>query len=114
MDTVNVIDIIGSTSAVSPRAGLKAYDFVVSEISKHHALHVNFEGVQDLTSAFCNSFIGKLYMNFDTKVLSEMLYINGIDKENIWYNKVQNAINLGSNEHARTLHNSNLNDIIES
>jgi hypothetical protein len=114
METVNVIDIIGSASAISPRAGLKAYDFVAAEIEHKHFLHINFAGVQDLTSAFCNAFIGKLYMNFDRSLLDSMVHINGIDKSNIWYNKIENAIYLGTNENARTLHNSNLNDILFS
>jgi hypothetical protein len=114
METIKVIDIIGSPSAISPRAGLKAYDFVASELKQHHSLHVNFDGVTDLTSAFCNSFIGKLYMNFDKSLLDDQVHINGIDKDNIWYKKIQSAIYLGTNEKARNLHNSNLNDIISA
>jgi len=114
METVKVIDIIGSAVAISPRAGLKAYDYVATELNKHHSLHVNFEGVQDLTSAFCNSFIGKLYMNFDKSLLDSLIHINGIAKDNIWYDKIQNAIYLGTDEHARHLHDSNLNDILSS
>jgi len=114
MEAVKVIDIIGSKSAVSPRTGLKAYDFVASEVNQKHSLHISFEGVEDLTSAFCNSFIGKLYMNFEPAALNSLLHINGVDTSHIWYKKIQNAILLGTNENARTLHKLNLEDVIFS
>ena len=114
METIKIIDIIGTASAISPRAGLKAYDFVESELKKHHQLHINFEGVTDLTSAFCNSFIGKIYMNFGKSVVDPLLTINGIDENNIWFTKIHNAIYLGTNENARKLHKSNLDEILLS
>lgn len=114
MDVIKVIDIIDSKSAVSPRTGLKAYDFVASEVTKSHSLHISFEGVEDLTSAFCNSFIGKLYMNFEPSALHSLIHINGVPETHIWYKKIQNAILLGTNENARTLHKSNLADVIFS
>jgi len=114
MDTIKVIDIIGTKSAISPRTGLKAYEFVASELSQQHPLHISFEGVTDLTSAFCNSFIGKLYMNFGQPLVDSLVHINGVDKENIWYKKIESAIYLGTNEQARNLHNSNLRKILES
>lgn len=109
MDRMRVIDIIGTKVAISPRMGLVAYNYIADEVRKNHAVLVSFEGIQDLTSAFCNAFIGKLYMDFG-KGLQQTLLINDVDSE-IWNNKIQSSIMLGSNEHERNLHNSSLGDI---
>lgn len=114
MEAVTVVDIINSKSAVSPRAGIKAYEFVANRISQNQQLEVSFEGIEDLTSAFCNSFIGKLYMNFDPEVLNSDIHFIGIEKDHVWYKKIQNAILLGTNENARTLHKENLAEVIFS
>lgn len=114
MEAVKIIEIIGSKSAVSPRTGLKAYDFVASELTQRSPISISFEGVEDLTSAFCNSFIGKLYMNFEPRVLSSQLFFVGIDESHVWYKKIKNAILLGANENARTLHKVNLEEVIFS
>lgn len=114
MEAVKVIEIIGSKSAVSPRTGLKAYDFVASELPKGNPVSISFEGVEDLTSAFCNSFIGKLYMNFEPGTLNSQLSFIGIEPSHVWYKKLKNAILLGTNENARTLHKVNLEEVIFS
>lgn len=114
MEIIKVVDIINTKSAISPRTGLKAYDFVAQKISEKQILNISFEGVEDLTSAFCNSFIGKLYMTFDIQLLESLLVITGIDESHIWFKKIRNAILLGTNENARTLHKSNLEAVILS
>ena len=114
MEAVKVVDIINSKSAVSPRAGIKAYDFIADRLSQNRQLVVSFDGVEDLTSAFCNSFIGKLYMNFDPEVLNSSIQFSGVEQDHVWHKKIQNAILLGTNENARTLHKENLADVIFS
>ncbi|MDR3711180.1 MAG: DUF4325 domain-containing protein [Puia sp.] len=114
METVKLVDIIGSASAVSPRTGMIAYDFVTSRISSGTPVRVSFAGIEDLTSAFCNSFIGKLYMNFDPSVLKSLFQIEGIPEGHIWQKKIQSAILLGTNENARNLHKDNLAEVILS
>jgi len=114
MEPVKLIDIIGSKTAVSPRAGLKAYDYAADRVSKGQAFIISFDNVEDLTSAFCNSFIGKLYMNFEPQAVASLMQISGLDEAHVWYKKIKNAILLGTNENARTLHKTNLEDIILS
>lgn len=112
MSTVKIIDIIGSSTAVSPRLGIKTYEYLVDTAGSDFSIEVSFEGVEDLTSAFCNAFIGKLYMNFPPDILKSNFKISGIDEDHIWFKKVNNAILLGTNENVRTLHNSNLAEVI--
>lgn len=114
MEVIKLINIIDSKSAISPRTGLKAYNFVASKLNQKQSFSISFDGVEDLTSAFCNSFIGKLYMNFEPCSLNSTLNIIDIDETDIWFKKIKNAILLGTNENARTLHKSNLEDVIFS
>lgn len=114
MEAVKLIEIIHSKSAVSPRKGILAYDYVTSKLAEKTSLQISFEGIEDLTSAFCNAFIGKLYMNFDPAFINSQLVLTGISTEHIWMRKIESAINLGTNENARNLHKGNLEDVILS
>lgn len=98
--TVKLIDIIGSPSAVSPRAGVVAYDFVTALLSKGDSVEVSLAGVKDFTTTFCNSFIGKLYMNQDPSLLKDRFHIADIPQD-VWQRKIDTAIHLGTNEGAR-------------
>lgn len=114
MTSINLLDIINTKSAISPRAGLKAYDYVANLLPDTDSLSISFASIEDLTSAFCNSFIGKLYMNFDPSLLDEKIKFTYLDQDKIWAKKVANAILLGSNENVRTLHKQNLDEVIFS
>lgn len=114
MEAVKLIDIIHSKSAVSPRTAILAYDYAASKLSEKTSLQISFEGIEDLTSAFCNAFIGKLYMNFDPAILNSELLLTNISADHIWMRKIESAINLGTNENARNLHKDNLEDVILS
>ena len=112
MEKVNVKDIIGTTRAISPRDGTKAYNFVANELQQHHALHINFEGMEAVSTQFCNKFIGNLYMNFDKTLLDSLIHINGIDKDHIWNFEIEEAIYFATHEEARNEHNTNLRNLL--
>ena len=114
MELIKVIDIIGTKSAISPPRALRLYDYIIQKIKSDDKLNISFEDVQDLTSAFCNASIGKLYMNIDIKILDTQLLITGIEESHIWFKKIRDAILLGTNENARILHKSNLEEVILS
>ena len=114
MEKVNVKDIIGKTDAILPKDGIVAYNYVANELQQHHALHLNFEGIESLSTVFSHRFIGKLYQNFDRKLLDSLIYINGIEKGHIWNSIIEESIYLGTNEEARNFHNSLLSALLES
>jgi hypothetical protein len=95
MEIIKVVDIISTKSAISPKTGLRAYNVVSQKIQNNEDINISFEDVEDLTSAFCNSFIGKLYMNFDFQKLNKSLVITGVEESHIWFKKIKNAILLG-------------------
>ena len=106
--------IITSNSAISPRKALLAYDLVVESIKKREKVVISLEGIEDFTSAFCNAFIGKLYMDFGHEIMSSSLEITDYPIDGIWKNKVENAIYLGSNSDFRDKHNQNLSELLVS
>ena len=111
---MNLIDIIGTTAAISPRTGQKAYDFVSKLIESSQAVTISFNGVKDCTSAFCNSFIGKLYMNFSPDSVDSLLHFEGLSDHELWQKKVHNAKLLGTNENLRSVRQANIDDLILS
>lgn len=111
---MNLKEIIGSSSAISPRTGQKAYSFVATFIEKDKGITISFVGITECTSAFCNSFVGKLYMNYDPAKLDSLLKIIGFETNPIWENKIHNARLLGSNENVRNVRQANIDELILS
>jgi hypothetical protein len=111
--TLKLLDIIDSPSAVSPRAGIVAYDFVLPLLSKGDSIEVSLAGIKDFTTTFCNSFIGKLYMNLDPALLKARLHVTDIPQD-VWQRKIDTAIHLGTNEGARKQLRDNLDKAVLS
>jgi STAS-like domain of unknown function (DUF4325) len=112
MEAIKLIDIIKSEFATSPKKGLLAYDFVADIISSNKDVLVSFDGIEDCTTAFCNAFIGKIYMDFDIEKINTLLHIKDLPSNSIWEKKIKNAILLGSNENARAERIANLEELI--
>lgn len=113
MKKVLLSEIIGSTLAISPRKGQKAYDFLSDFLqSDEESIEISFHGISDCSSAFCNSFIGKAFMNFDPQILENRVKFVDFDANSTWQHKIHNAILLGSDKNVRTSRQSSLNDLI--
>lgn len=111
---VKLADIINTTSAISPRTGQIAYDQIAKLLSEKKEVILSFEGITDCTSAFCNSFIGKLYMNLDPEQVDRLLKITNVAGNHVWAKKIHNARLLGTNENIRTIRKSSIDDLILS
>ncbi len=103
MTVIRLSDIIDSTSALSPSQGLKAYAFVSYYLTHGEHIEVSMEGIAGLNSAFCYSFISKLFMDFDPAVVDRIYHFSGISDDDVWSKKIENARLLGTNENVRTL-----------
>jgi hypothetical protein len=102
--------IINSTNASSPFKGQLAYSYAAKQISKSKPAVISFSEITECTSAFCNSFVGKLYMNFDNIILSDFLQITDVNND-IWAIKINDAITLGSNEKIRNIRKQSLENL---
>jgi hypothetical protein len=112
MKAIKLVDIIKSEFATSPKKGLLAYNYVADLLSSNKEILISFDSIDDCTTAFCNAFVGKLYMDFETDKLKHLLHFNSLNNP-IWQKKINNAILLGSNENIRNERNANLEELIE-
>lgn len=114
MENMKLTEIIESTTAISPRTGQKAYDFVSAYLMDSKPVTISFQGITDCTSAFCNTFIGKLYMNFSPAQVDSLVTLQGLEDHDLWSKKIHNARLLGTNENVRTVRKANIDDLILS
>lgn len=112
MEAIKLIDIIKSEFATSPKKGSLAYDFVADIISSNKDILISFEAIEDCTTAFCNAFVGKIYMDFDTEKVNTLLHFSDLPNNSIWEKKIKNAILLGTNENVRNERIANLEELI--
>jgi len=101
METINLIDIIGSDSAISPRAGRIAFDFVAIRMSRGSALELSFEGINDLSSTFCDALFGRLYVNYEPAMLNKLLKVTGVPDGHFRKRMIEGAIRLGMAKNGR-------------
>lgn len=112
MKTFFVKDIIGSTSAISPRKGLLLYDFLVNQITSGESFVLSFDGIEDVVTAFANASIGKLYTNYPSEQLDALITCEGLT--DIWQVKLDQARLLGIDVLTREAYNESMSTILNS
>lgn len=80
MKVIDVKDIITSSIAVSPTKGELLYNLIKKSIENKEKIQLNFENIEQLTTAFFNSAIGSLYKSFTSDELNEYLTVYGLDE----------------------------------
>lgn len=87
---IKLYDELQSHSAVSTNEGDKIYSILESEInritsnnqSENNEIIIDFSNIDDLTTAFLNNSIAKLFYNFNTDSLFKILRFTGFTKGN--------------------------------
>lgn len=111
MVQLSVKDIISSTVAISPVAGLRVFEVVRRHILQSEKCLLSFSGIENLTSAFCNALIGKLYMEFGEKKIDSLLDVQGLEQNEIWIERMRTAKILGVDENFRKADQENLSQL---
>jgi hypothetical protein len=70
---IKLVEIVGSDFCVSADDGKKVFEVIANAIKKEERVQVSFEGCEDLTSAFLNMAIGRLYGEFGELLLKSVL-----------------------------------------
>jgi len=94
MNTLRVIDIIGTQNAILHKFGLQVFEALKPYTSSNQPIILSFEGLKNVTSGFCNASIGKAYLEFDNT--DQLLTIVGSENNPIWQEKIQDAISLAT------------------
>ena len=113
MKELRVIDIIGSPSAITSKKGEMLYNALKEYIQTQTPVSVSFEGIENCASAFINSSIGKLYMDFGEKSVSGIVNISDVESD-VWLYKISCSIELGTDENLRNAHDNTLNELLYS
>lgn len=93
---LNIKDLIGTQNAILQKFGNQVFKVASDALKEGKQVVLDFNGITNLTSGFCNSSIGQLYSTFNGTA-DKNLFIKNIDKSSIWYEKVQDAIDLANN-----------------
>lgn len=109
---VKIIDIIGSSVAISPSKATSLYEHLKNAVQSNQKVVYSFIDVQDCSSAFCNASIGKLYMNLEPKTIKGLITFSDFGDNEIWNEKVNRAIDLGTEENYRNSSQQALEEIL--
>lgn len=104
-------DIIQSTVAISNLLGLQVYESLKKNISGGTKTTLSFEGIENLSTAFCNASIGKLCMEFGLQKVDSLLELTGLSDNEVWLEKIRNAKILGGNESLRKADQENISEL---
>ena len=70
---IEVTDVINSNIAISVKTGKVLFEHIFPILEKHQGIVLDFKGVTDLTTAFLNYAIGKLYQSFSSDELNNLI-----------------------------------------
>jgi hypothetical protein len=94
--TLNIKEIIGTPNAIIQRLGIQLFEYAYPHLSSGTYLVLDFSGITNLTSGFCNASIGQLYSSFP-QIASSHIKISNIDEGSIWIEKINDSIILATN-----------------
>lgn len=106
-DIIKIDEIISSNSASTPESGDKLYNELKNKIDSiknevnDYTLIVDFTKITNITSAFLNNAIGKLFNYYPENLLIKLLKFRGvktIDDFNIIKLTINNAIMMSKYE----------------
>lgn len=85
---INLHNLINSSAAISAEDGDIIYEHLnklileLQENNSSKCITIDFSGIEDLTTAFLNNGIAKLFLNFDYQFLVEHIHFSGFSKGN--------------------------------
>jgi len=80
---VNIKQIIGSDSALTPSSGELIYAVLEKEIASEVVVKLDFSGIEIITSAFLNSAVGRLYSKYSSTQLNKLLFVTNISTDDL-------------------------------
>lgn len=108
--TIVVKDVLGSNNAILHSMGHKLYNALDEQFTHNSKVIVDFKGINNLTTGFCNSSFGQLFRNNSIERYS--LIIRGLDNT-IMKNKVEDSIELGTSSSSAQKQNDALLSLFE-
>ena len=79
MNTIEISDIIQSKTAAFQDEGYEVYLLLEAEMLQEHKIVLSFAGIENCSTLFLNSSIGRLYKKFPQVMIERLLSYDGID-----------------------------------
>ncbi len=81
--TVRIIDVVGSSLAVSAEDGQAVHDKIAPVMREGQAVGLSFQGIDTVISAFLNAAIGQLYGEFPEEKIRELFSVKDMAPEDV-------------------------------
>ena len=92
MKIIKISEVIGYPNAVSHSYGMMVFDCVSPLVLRGEKVVIDFSGIENLTSVFCNTSVGNI---FALKNASQLVSFTSCDNA-LWMEKINDAIDLAS------------------
>jgi hypothetical protein len=80
---INIVDIVGGGHCTASEDGQKVYQAIELALKEGKKIELSFKGVEDLTSAFLNSAVGRLYNKFEEKDIRDLISISDASQDDL-------------------------------
>ncbi|WP_438966342.1 STAS-like domain-containing protein [Flavobacterium sp.] len=110
MKNISIINIIGTSNAIIQAFGINVYNEILPYATRNEDVILDFTGISNVTSGFCNASIGKLYADFPSYSPSK-IKLMGLSGNEIAIEKVQSAIDLATKPELSKLNNEIISDL---
>ncbi len=82
---IKIHQIVSSNHCISSYDGQKVYDKINEQLHLGQIIELDFESIEDMTSAFLNAAIGQLYGKFPNEFLNKHLHVKEgtIDRDDL-------------------------------
>lgn len=80
---LNVMECIGTPSAITQESGDLIYEEICKSIQAERVIELDFKDIESMISPFLNNAIGKLYKDFTSEEISKYLQIINLPSEKI-------------------------------
>jgi hypothetical protein len=92
---LNIVEIIGTPNAIIQKFGNQLFELISTNLNSGTSVVLDFHGIKNLTSGFCNASIGQIYTKYP--LLAQNIIIENMDQSSVWFEKIQDSITLAQN-----------------
>lgn len=104
-NTINLLDLLGKSSAILSSDGIRVYEAIRSELGKGNEVQLNFSGLNRVTTSFLNSAIGTILVEKGKGILeSGQLRLVNTNAPSLQH-KLDDVIELATNTELRQTYN---------
>jgi hypothetical protein len=100
---IKIKDLIGSSNAIIQKMGIQVFETASDYVSQGYTVTLDFSGIENLTSGFCNASIGQLYSTYPKA--KEFLQFENLTQNSIWLEKINDSINQSANREQSSIIN---------